>query len=51
MNKNIPTAIFIDGDWLYTATKIINIKINYANFFNLLINNFGGAQKSIFMVP
>ena len=48
MNKNIPTAIFVDGDWLYAATRRINRKINYANFFALLINNFGTNTKIYF---
>lgn len=41
-------AVFIDGDWLYTATRRINKRIDYANFFNILINNFGEETKIYF---
>ena len=40
-NNNIPTAVFIDGNWLYSATRIINRRIDYEKFFNVLINRFG----------
>ena len=33
-NSNTPTAIFIDGDWLYATTKRINKNVDYAKFFN-----------------
>jgi len=42
------TAIFIDGDWLYVATRRINRKIDYAKFFNTLIKNFGTNTKIYF---
>ena len=35
---NTPTVIFIDGGWLYAATRRINQKIDFAKFFNALIN-------------
>lgn len=44
-NFNAPTAIFIDGGWLYATTKRINKNINYAKFFNVLINKFGEKTK------
>ena len=44
-NINIPTAIFIDGDWLYAATRRINKKVDYARFFNILIKKFGEKTK------
>lgn len=47
-NTNTPTAVFIDGDWLYTATRRINKRIDYAKFFNILINNFGEKTKIYF---
>jgi len=47
-NTNIPIAIFIDGNWLYFATRKINRQVNYANFFNVLINNFGAKTKVYF---
>jgi len=47
-NLNIPTAVFIDGDWLYFATRRINRQINYVNFFNILINKFGAKTKIYF---
>ena len=40
-NLNTPTAIFIDGSWLYATTKRINIKVDYAKFFNVLRKKFG----------
>ncbi|MFA5820726.1 MAG: NYN domain-containing protein [Candidatus Gracilibacteria bacterium] len=45
MSKNLQTAIFIDGDWLYAATKRINKKINFATFFNILTKRFGTNSK------
>ncbi len=44
-NTNTPTAVFIDGNWLYAATRRINKRIDYAKFFNILINNFGEKTK------
>ncbi len=44
-NINTPTAIFIDGDWLYAATRRINKNIDYAKFFNILIKKFGTKTK------
>lgn len=44
-NLNNPTAIFIDGSWLYTTTKRINKNIDYATFFNILIKKFGAKTK------
>jgi len=43
-NINTPTAVFIDGGWLYTATRRINKNVDYANFFNTLIKKFGGKK-------
>jgi len=45
---NIPTAIFIDGDWLYIATIRINRKVDYAKFFSTLIKKFGTNTKIYF---
>ncbi|MDP3899987.1 MAG: NYN domain-containing protein [bacterium] len=45
---NTPTAIFIDGDWLYTATRRINRKVDYAKFFSILIKKFGTNTKIYF---
>ncbi|MBU3965412.1 NYN domain-containing protein [Patescibacteria group bacterium] len=42
---NTPTAIFIDGSWLYATTKRINKNIDYAKFFNILIKKFGAKTK------
>lgn len=42
---NIPTAVFIDGGWLYATTKRINKNIDYAKFFNVLIKRFGEKTK------
>jgi len=42
---NTSTAVFIDGDWLYTATRRINKNVDYAKFFNILIKKFGGKTK------
>jgi len=42
---NAQTAIFIDGDWLYAATRRINKNIDYAKFFNVLIKKFGEKTK------
>ncbi len=47
-NINISTAVFIDGDWLYFATRRINRQIDYAKFFNILISNFGAKTKIYF---
>ena len=44
-NSNTPTAIFIDGDWLYATTKRINKNVDYAKFFNILIKKFGENTK------
>lgn len=44
-NLNTPTAIFIDGGWLYTTTKRINKNIDYVKFFNVLIKKFGEKTK------
>jgi len=46
-NKGIstPTAIFIDGSWLYATAKRINKNIDYAKFFNILIKKFGAKTK------
>jgi uncharacterized LabA/DUF88 family protein len=40
-NSNVPISIFIDGDWLYAATKRINRKVDYFNLFSALIKKFG----------
>src|SRR3989338_138174 len=40
-NLNTPTAIFIDGSWLYATTKRINKNVDYASFFDILIKKFG----------
>lgn len=45
---NTPTAIFIDGDWLYATTRRINRKVDYANFFSVLIKKFGTNTKIYF---
>jgi len=45
---NTATAIFIDGDWLYAATRRINRKVDYANFFSILIKKFGTNTKIYF---
>jgi uncharacterized LabA/DUF88 family protein len=45
---NTPTAIFIDGDWLYTTTRRINRKVDYTNFFSKLIRKFGTNTKIYF---
>jgi uncharacterized LabA/DUF88 family protein len=37
----IKTAIFFDGDWLYSDTKQIKRKIDYSIFFSSLIKKFG----------
>ena len=42
---NTPTVIFIDGGWLYAATRRINQKIDFAKFFNALIKKFGAETK------
>lgn len=47
-NTNIPTAVFIDGNWLYFATRRINKQIDYAKFFNVLIKKFGTKTKVYF---
>ena len=47
-NTNVPTAVFIDGSWLYFATRRINRQIDYANFFSILIKNFGTKTKIYF---
>jgi len=47
-NINTPTAVFIDGDWLYSATRHINRQIDYAKFFSILIKNFGAKTKIYF---
>ena len=39
--KNSSVAIFIDGAWLYYATRRINKNIDYSFFFNTLIKKFG----------
>src|SRR3989344_1437364 len=44
-NLNTPTAIFIDGSWLYATTKRINKNVDYAIFFNILIKKFGAKTK------
>lgn len=44
-NINISTAIFIDGSWLYAATRRLNKSINYAEFFDTLIKKFGAESK------
>src|SRR3989338_11652473 len=54
-HHDIPTAVFIDGAWLYATSRRINKQIDYAKFFNALINQFGpkttvhffGANNSI----
>lgn len=40
-DSNVSTAIFVDGDWLYAATKRIKRKIDYSIFFSSLIKKFG----------
>lgn len=45
---NTPTAIFIDGEWLYAATRRINRKVDYVNFFSKLIKKFGIDTKIYF---
>jgi len=45
---NTPTVVFIDGDWLYAATRRINRKVDYANFFSILMKNFGTNTKIYF---
>ena len=47
-NINIPTTVFIDGSWLYFATRRIGKQINYAEFFDTLINQFGPKTKIYF---
>lgn len=44
-NTNNTTAVFIDGDWLYSTTRRINRQIDYAKFFSVLIKNFGAKTK------
>ncbi|MBA3047159.1 NYN domain-containing protein [Patescibacteria group bacterium] len=47
-NTDIPTAVFIDGDWLYAASRRISKRIDYAKFYNILINNFGRKTRIYF---
>lgn len=44
-NISTPTAIFIDGSWLYAASRRINKNVDYAKFFNILIKKFGAKTK------
>ncbi len=44
-NINTPTAIFIDGSWLYATAKRINKNVDYAKFFNILIKKFGAKTE------
>ncbi|MFA6551917.1 MAG: NYN domain-containing protein [Candidatus Paceibacterota bacterium] len=48
INNNTPTAIFIDGDWLYMVTRRINRKVDYVKFFSILIKSFGTNTKVYF---
>ncbi len=47
-NLNTPTAIFIDGDWLYASTRRINRKVDYVKLFSTLIKHFGTNTKIYF---
>ncbi|MFA5348979.1 MAG: NYN domain-containing protein [Candidatus Paceibacterota bacterium] len=44
-NINPPTAIFIDGDWIFATTRRINKNIDYAKFFDTLVKKFGVKTK------
>lgn len=42
---NTPTAIFIDGSWLYATTKRIGKDVDYAKLFDILRKKFGTKVK------
>ena len=47
-NTNKFVAVFIDGDWLYAATKRINKRVDYAKFIRILMDKFGHDVKVYF---
>ncbi|MCX6717737.1 MAG: NYN domain-containing protein [Candidatus Taylorbacteria bacterium] len=42
------TSIFIDGNWLYFASRKLNKSIDYEKFFKVLVKKFGVEAKIYF---